>query len=211
MPFFGWRGMHVVVIESLQKYHEFGFDRASAGVIWSPISSARDMLLQRMNLGTNITDIGVVQLPEPNRKLFDARLHRIGRNATTLASRLELLAKREGSIVSHIAYPGLVSHPAHTWNKDRSFHGGFFSIVFKPPHRTLSGYDKFIRDVVAVAKKRSIDIVVGTTFGFTTTRIYIPARLTEDIEQAYVRVSAGTETTIEIEKLVDVFSEVMTR
>jgi len=209
MPHLSFGRMELVVIESVQKYYEFGFDRASAGILWT--STPRDFSTERMNLGALITDAGVVQLPEPNRTLFDVRLARIGRNTSLLASRLDALAQDKKSIVSHIAYPGLPTHPAHAWNKERPFHGGFFSIVFKPAHRTLSSYDAFIARIIAEAKKKSVDIIAGTTFGFTTTRIYIPARLTEDIEQAYVRVSAGTETALEIEALVDVFAEVMTR
>lgn len=61
-------------------------------------------------------------------------------------------------------------------------------------------YSQYISRVVRSAKRFNIPLVRGTSFGLATTRIYVVAMHTQ-YEKPFVRISAGTETAWEIERL----------
>ena len=63
--------------------------------------------------------------------------------------------------------------------------------------------------VIEEAKKRDLDLVSGTSFGFNVTRIYLTAMHADEIIKPFVRVSVGTETCDEIERLAQAFEAAM--
>lgn len=205
------RNLNLIVVESLVKYHQFGFDRVSAGVMWRSGLSAFGLMQSRAYMGTNIADASVLALPQPNRKLLDKRLQRLNRNATYLAQRLDDESRTPSSTISAVIYPGLPSHPSYSWMKDRSFQGSFFAIEFKPPY-TLMPYKKaWLNLAIKEAQRAEVNLIAGSSFGFNTTRIYLTAMHARKNAVPFIRISAGTETLAEIEALAKVFIETSTK
>jgi cystathionine beta-lyase/cystathionine gamma-synthase len=195
-------GMKFMVIESLLKYHQFGFDRVTGGIIWAPVGSEDGLFAARMHLGTIIPDASVHALPPPNRALFDARLLRIGRNAQMLAKRLHEYTNKHGIEIIH---PSLPQYRGNAWTRDAKFQGPFVTLQFPEKLRHVAHYDAFVRTVQKAASGAGVDIVGGTSFGFDTTRLYVTARYATNITEPFVRIAVGTETIDEIEQLADVF------
>lgn len=203
------RGAQFLVVESLVKYHQFGFDRVNAGIVWASSGSEEGLFNARMHTGTIIPNTSLHTLPEPNGVLLQKRLARIGRNTLYLASGLEKVLESSDSLEA-IVYPGLPSHVGYAWANDLAFQGGFFVLRFKSKYRKISYYDSFIERLILEAKRRGVDIVEGTSFGFSTTRIYVSARYAGILTEPFVRVAVGTETMDEIQKLAEVFKIVLT-
>ena len=201
--------IRLFVIESLNKYYQFGMDRVTGGVVWCSPLEAFLFHKTRVHLGTILSDTSVCTLPSPNRKLLDKRLARFQRNATYIAETLDkYLNTHPNSIFSHIVYPGLPNHPSYLWTQSNSFHGSFFVLGFHPLHQKVSTYQRVVKQVIQTAKKCNIDMVSGTSFGMDTTRIYLTARYADRDTTPFVRISVGTETLDEVEKIIQVFIKV---
>ena len=204
--------LRVIVFESLNKYHQFGFDRVTGGIAWSVNLDPSKLFNTRMHFGTNIPNASVLALPKPNQKLLTQRLARIGRNATWLAEAIDVTIRSlKSTPLSHIAYPPLPSYPGFAWTKDKDFHGSFFILRFKPDHARVPVYEKFLAALMREAKRADIDLNAGTSFGFDTTRAYLTAKKAEEDAKPFVRVSVGTESEWEMERLREVFERVMGR
>lgn len=194
--------LSIVVVEGLNKYHQYGFDRVTSGILWASKFSQLPLAGLTQDYGAIIGDASVLSLPLPNRTLFDTHLARIGRNALELATATQNeISKRSVSPFSHISYPGLPNHPAYDRRKNRSFNGGFFSINFKKPFNTPRFYDRFVSTVIDIAKSQKVPIICGTGFGFTTSRIYVTARFASQHVTPFIRFSAGSETWDEMERV----------
>jgi len=194
--------LSIVIVEGLNKYHQYGFDRVTSGILWASKFSQLPLAGLTQDYGAIIGDASALSLPPPNRALFDAHLARIGRNALELAIATQNeISKRSMSPFSHVAYPGLPNHPTYDRCKNRSFNGGFFSINFKKPFNTPRFYDRFVNDVISTAKAHNVPIICGTGFGFTTSRIYVTARFASQHVTPFIRLSAGSETWDEMERV----------
>jgi len=201
MPFWG-KFLRLVAFESLLKYHQFGMDRVSGGVVWRSILSPVALFTHRKSLGTNLVDSSVLALPTPNRKRLDMRLHRHHRNATLIAVGLDQLnTEASQTALQQVVYPGLPSHPAYAWMKLRLFHGSAIVLVLKEQYRNTATYKKFLQIAVDEARKLGVDLVGGSSFGFSITRIYLTALHATGTAEPFLRVSVGTETVMEIEKI----------
>lgn len=204
--------LRLIVFESLNKYHQFGFDRVTGGIAWTGGFTPDRLFETRMHFGTNIPEASALALPEPNAKWLKRRIARLGRNAQWLAEALQRdLDAMPRSPLSHVVYPGLPSHPSHAWMKDNAFRGSFFVMRFKPNHARVSAYESFIAAVMREAKNAGVDLNAGTSFGFDATRIYLTARHAERDAIPFVRVSAGTESQWELERLRAIFTKAMAK
>lgn len=193
----GKRGkVTLLCFESLNKYVQFGLDRTTGGMITAYGKGVGKLYEYRDHSGTNISDSSVYMIPQPNRYFLEKRLLRHQRNTFFLASFLDGYIK--------IVYPGLPSHPCFLWAKNLPFQGSFFTISFRK--KNISLYKKFIEMTLKIAKKKSIDIVAGTSFGLCTTRVYLTS-LRSDVSEPFIRISVGTETRWELERLKDLFCE----
>lgn len=201
-------GMRLVVVESLLKFHQFGFDRVGGGVIWAPLGSHEGLFHARMHLGTIMPDASVLAMPEPNRAMFDTRLARIGRNAKLFAQLLNT-GMKEGGLVERVIHPSLNQYQGFAWTNSAPFQGPFVTLAFKEGARDVKHYDAFVARVQNIAHERGVDIVGGTSFGFDTTRLYVTARYATNITEPFVRVSLGTETEEEIRHLGQIFIEAL--
>jgi len=199
----------LLVFESLNKYHQFGLDRVTAGIVWYRGSGFEDLYYARDHAGTNIPDSSVYALPIPNRNLLQKRLLRHNRNAHLLAQTLqEYIKTTSPQKVADIIYPGLPNHPSYSWSSKYSFQGSYFVISFKKPYQKISVYQRFVGEVIKNAKKKKVSINGGTSFGFNTTRVYLTAKNT-DFGMPFIRVSVGTENISDLRKLQDVFETVI--
>ncbi len=202
-------GMQLIVVESLIKYHQFGFDRTNAGIIWAPVGSEKGLKEARMHLGTNISDVSVASLPLPNRNLQNRRMYRIGRNTKMLAQRLAKFAKKDTSPLVSVVHPSLPEYPGYLWTQNLPFQGEFIVLTFAKQHQYLEYYDLFVKKIIQTAKERGVAIAGGTSFGFDTTRIYVTARYATSSTQPFVRISVGTESMGELDSLGAVFESVL--
>jgi len=201
-------GPRLFVVESLNKFHQFGFDRVTGGVVWTQGGLPTGLIGVREHLGTNMPDASVLSMPWPNRKLMDRRLARIGRNALAIAQRLDAFAvEHPSSPLLHAVYPGLQSHPAYEWAKDYPFQGGYLALAFKPAFARVGFYKSLIARIISEATRRNIQIIAGSSFGLDVTRFYLTARHATRITTSFVRIAVGTETIDEIDAIGDVIEE----
>ena len=201
----------LLVVESLLKYHQFGFDRVNAGILWLYDFTPPLLRILHRNIGLMPSDTNILSLPRPQRKLFDARMRRIGRNNATVAQRLyeHVHNNKKRSPVESIVHPSLPSYPGSQWASQLPFHGGSFVITFSSQYKTDRFYFAFIKKVLREARKQRVDINDGTSFGFTTSRVYFTARFADSETEPFVRVSIGTETIRELDGLVRVLCAVI--
>jgi cystathionine beta-lyase/cystathionine gamma-synthase len=210
--FFGKRtNLRLILFESLNKYHQFGFDRTTGGMITAMGGNTGKLSEYRGRLGTNISDISAASLPSPNRKILTKRLLRHTRNAMILASELQKWIERNPkSAFTTINYPGLPDHPAHAWTKQNAFHGSYFTIQFKKNYQTIPSYKRFVRMIWETAKRYHVDLSSGTSFGLHSTRIYLTAIRSKPVSP-FVRIAVGTETRQHVETIIQVFLNVCSR
>lgn len=203
--------VQLITFESLNKYHQFGMDRVTGGIIWAYGKDTAKLFFAREHSGTNIGDSPCYILPVPSRRYLQSRLDRHNRNATYLAANLHDYAlKNPRSKIASVIYPGLPHHESYAWSKGLSFQGSYFVLQFKPKHQTVRNYRRFLKMVIAEAKKQNVQIVAGTSFGFNTTRVYLTS-LQSDYGTPFVRVSVGTENRLELEQIREVFINVLER
>ncbi|MDB5224937.1 MAG: hypothetical protein JWO43_559 [Candidatus Adlerbacteria bacterium] len=203
-------GPKLVMIASLSKYYQFGFDRVTAGAIWTPMDLDLSLGITRRQLGTNIPDASLFALPMPCRPILDLRLKRMGRNARLLAERLDTYTNEVDGPISHMVYPSLPSYRGYSWTKDAAFHGGVCTFAFKPGKDSPAEQEAFAKRVFVEAKRRGIQLVGGAGFGYNTTRLYFISKqhVTANL-RPFVRIAAGTETLDEIDLLTEVFKSAM--
>ncbi len=201
--------LNLIIFESLNKYHQFGMDRTTGGVIVAHGKDTIKLYYSRQNSGTNISDVSVHMLPTPNKIFMKKRLLRFKRNTDILAKGIQKSINQNSKLsVDQVIYPGLSNHPAYRWNNDIKFYGSYFCLKFKKGKNNPKNYNKFIKKVIENAKKENIQISVGTSFGFNNTRIYLTS-LKSDYGTPFIRISVGTENIIQIEKIKKVFINTM--
>ena len=66
-------GMDLIVVESLNKFYEFGTDRVSGGVIWTTRNIDGSIQVARNHCGTMLAEASVAALPLPSRARFGSR------------------------------------------------------------------------------------------------------------------------------------------
>jgi cystathionine beta-lyase/cystathionine gamma-synthase len=195
--------LRVIVFESLNKYHQFGMDRVTGGILWSVGRDTEKLFDYRVHLGTIMPDVTSASLPTPNRKLLTRRIQRHERNASLLSSAIqEWIDTHPKSPFAKIIFPGLPNHSAN--GMPLPFHGSYFMIEFKKPYQTIPSYKRFVSTVIDQAKRSRVDIVSGTSFGLNRTRIYLTAVRSKPTTP-FVRVSVGVEHRIAIENITQVF------
>ncbi len=189
----------VILVESLAKYHQFGMDGVTGGVV---ILHAADALHDsfrktRARLGTNIADASVGSLPQPNRDQLTSRLKRHSRNTQVVAEHLESEINDQVGIIESLSWlrEGADGTP---W-----FRGSCFTLRLHKPLQSIELYREFENRVLELARRKNLPVALSTSFGFDVSRLYVTAPSTR-FEDPFLRVSIGTETRQEIDTLVDV-------
>lgn len=206
---FGKRSkVRLIVFESLNKYHQFGMDRVTGGLVWSYGGDTINIFDYRRHLGTNMPDILAASLPTPNKEVLSARLLRHQRNALFLAQALQTwIDTHPSSPFEKVLFPGLPNHTAFKGIKTLPFTGSFFVIKFTKKYQTVTVYKRFIETVMRLAKRRKVNIVAGSTFGLNQTRVYLTA-LYSNPSMPFIRVAVGTEHRIAIEAVKNILINV---
>ena len=201
--------LRLIVFESLNKYHQFGYDRVTGGIFWSYGGDTGKLFDYRVHLGTNIPDLAIASLPTPNRKTLIKHLAKHQRNAMIVAFALQAwIDTHPQAPFSGIMYPGLSHHPSYNWTKNNTFCGSYLTIQFKKKYQTIPSYKRFVRAIIQKARRNHVDIVSGTSFGMNTTRVYLTAVRSRP-HIPFIRVSVGTETRMAIEAVTQVCIETL--
>lgn len=204
--------LQLIVVESLLKFHQFGFDKVMGGILWRNGLSPLTLFSARERLGAILPDASVLSLPEPSRELLAKRLARMDRNALYLAEQLDAhIRNKKLSAFSHVVYPGLPSYPGYAWTKHLPFRGSYFAVIFKPMFAHASAYKRFVAGVLHEAKAAGFPLTSGTSFGFSNTRIYLTALHAKKNAKPFVRISVGTETQAELATLAAIFTRAVDR
>jgi|GEM_PF-801722 len=204
------KNIKLIVIESLNKFHEYGFDRVTGGIIIARVSLIGGLWGSRMHLGTILPDVSTLALPSPSRKFMEQRLARLGRNTRLLAEAIDAsLHEHKNTPMAGVNFSGLPTSPMYAWMKNEPFCGAYFGLAGKPGFDTVFMYQSVIASIFSEAKKRRVDLIGSATFGTDATRVYLAARLAVGGAEPFIRVSVGTETMWELEQLKQVFIKVM--
>lgn len=191
--------------ESLNKYHQFGLDRVTGGILYGVGKNDMSLYDFRDHLGTNLSDISAATLPKPNRTILKKRLMRHERNAQLIANALEKhCSPMKGKDIRNVIYPGLSSHPGQT---ETGFHGSLITFSWK--NTSVKNYIRLRNAVTKEAKKERVPLVGGTSFGLSVTRVYVPASRPGK-GTPFFRIAVGTETKREIEELISVLTNAIT-
>lgn len=200
--------LSVVGYESLNKFHQFGLDRTMGGILYAHGKDTIKLFDYREHMGTILSDSGALSLPTPNRKLLDKRLIRLQRNTMSLVSSIMEDVGKPNSPLHHVQYPRLTIHPSYSLASTKDFTGAYCMFFWKEKHQSLSFYKRFVKKLIKEAQKERIQLTHGTSFGLTSSRVYITAiRATET--KPFIRFSPGTETKFELLKLTSVLSRTL--
>lgn len=188
--------LRIIMFESLNKYHQFGADRTTGGIIVGFGVATGKLFDYRDHAGTNIRDVGAASLPTPNRTMLKKRLARHTKNASLVAQHLtQWIQDHPNSPFEGISFPGI---------------GSYFTILFKKKYATIPSYRRFINRTLVTAKRHKVNLISGTSFGLDTTRIYLTAVRSRP-NTPFVRVAVGTENMQTLESMCDVFIETLKR
>jgi cystathionine beta-lyase/cystathionine gamma-synthase len=203
--------LRLIVVESLNKYHQAGADRASAGMLWAAGEGLEGLFDTRMVLGVNIPDSHVHVLPPPDRAALDARLARIGRNARLLAERLQQAIAQAGGRLPFegVVHPALAPHAAAERARALPFAGGTLNLIPRGPYRGSDAALRFIALAIEAARREGVELVGGAGFGFDDTRLYLTALFSSEHGRPFLRVAAGTECEVDAERTATVLVQAM--
>lgn len=201
--------LRMIAFESVTKYAQLGFDRTAAGMIVCSTTDGVVLDDLREHLGTNITDMSVAQLPAPDRSILERRLSRIDRNATAIATALRqhVETRRLPLRVHHASLP---DHPSHGIAQRLSFRGGSLAIGLDVAIDNHPARFRLVELALEEARAAGVPLIHGTSFGFDITRIYLTSAHA-DHGIPFVRVSAGTEHTAQIDAVASVLRTAVSR
>ena len=197
------RHIHIISLESLAKYKQYGTDRATAGMIVADSEFYAGLCDQRARTGTVLADFQVQCLPLPDRRVHDERMMIIHRNAVCFATAIDSFLSQIDLPWCRAGYVGVPSHPQYCETQGFAYLGGVVPIVTKPNRRPTKFQLKATLDsLINRARKADVSLHVGTSFGFATTRVSIISRGSG--EESYLRFSIGHETLHDTRRLCDV-------
>lgn len=195
--------LHIIGFESLNKYHQFGFDRTTGGIIYALGANVGKISDYRVHTGSIISDIAALSLPTPNRLLLQKRLKRHERNAQTIASYIQKAIEEK-----KIPCLDAVIYPNASGANNSLFLGSYLTLALNKPYNSIKQAKKIISTVIDRAKKHQGDIISGTSFGFDTTRIYLTAEKQTETNP-FIRISAGTEHLWQIIQLAQIIVDTL--
>ena len=174
LPSLSANRFRLVVFESLNKYHQFGLDRVTGGMITAYGVPFDDIYRVRDHAGTNISESAAATIPTPNGSLLKRYLARLRENATRYQQILETV---KGISVKTAGANGRML-------------GSIVSVEL--PEKKSGTYRKIIKRTIALAQKNKVPLLAGTTFGTPVTRLYTWSTRSE-FERPFLRISPGLE------------------
>jgi len=213
MPY-GWLGelpehVSVIMIESLAKYHQFGMDTVTGGIMMAQMSDAMhsSFAKARARFGANISDSSVGALPQPNYSRLERRMKRHARNTRLVAKAIERLSQNPRGIVQSVSWLDDSLSPESLAVNLPWFTGTCLTVRMKEGYRSIPQYREFEYKVMEKARECGLPLALSTSFGFDTSRLYVTAPATK-FEPPFLRISVGTETSSQIDTLASILEEV---
>lgn len=187
----------VIGFESLNKFHQFGLDRVTGGVVWSMGIPADTIYRARDHAGVNIAEASAAAIPAPSASLHAAYLGRLESNTLRIARSLEHIPR------IRVVYPGLPSHRDHRLARVTGYSGAFVSVEF--PGSDRRRYRMALQRILAYAKLSAVPVIAGSTFGTPVTRVYTWSPRSA-FERPFLRVAPGLETPEECTRMSQVIA-----
>jgi len=176
------KNISVIGFESLNKYHQFGLDRVTGGVLWGYGIEGDTIYRTRDHAGVNISESSAATLPTPNRKLFTLYLQRFEQNARYIMNEVK-------------SFPNIQVR-------------GYRFVSVSLANASWRVYPKLMNTIFREAKKQGVPLIAGSTFGTPVTRIYtFSPRST--FERPFLRIVPGLETKEQIQQVADVIRTAM--
>lgn len=191
---------NVILWESLLKYHQFGIDKTNGGIIYTNCQKAIELYTYRDHLGTNISDTAILTLPKPNRRLLERKFQLHTRNRNLLIATFRSWIHQHSHTLLKNVYPDQAGSHASP--------GCLLALEFIPSKANIKHYQHFLQRLIREANQQQISLIGGTSFGMLHTRVYIPAsRPGQGVP--FLRIAAGIESYLEIQKLAAVCQKVL--
>ncbi len=186
-PFPVRSGARLIGFESLNKYHQYGLDRVTGGMLFAYGIPRDDLYRVRDHAGVNIPEQSAATVPSPNAALLARYMQRLRDNAV-----------RIGSVLSGLR--GVtVAVPQGT--------GTFLSVRFD--RGSTTAYRRAIGKILDEAGKRAVPLVAGSTFGTPATRVYT-WDTRSPFARPFLRISPGLETPEQIDETASVIRSAIT-
>lgn len=178
----------LMLVESLNKYHQFGLDRVTGGIITAYGIRYDDLYTIRDHAGLNISEQSAATIPTPDASLLKRYIHRLRQNAQLYK---EALKKIDGISVK-------------TADQNGKTIGSIVSVELGD--KKSSTYRKIIQRAMSLARKNAVPLLAGTTFGTPVTRLYTWSTRSE-FERPFLRISSGLEDTDAATRVATVLGE----
>jgi cystathionine beta-lyase/cystathionine gamma-synthase len=196
LPFLGQielpANINILAIESLAKFHQFGLDVGTGGIVTLIGKHPKFDLFPnfREKFGSNLSDVSTATLPRSNVGIATQRYKRACQNTALIVEELRrYLILNQSSFIDQIE--AATPLPGSIVDDTKRFSGtGIFNIRFKNYSLLRSKNHLLTETILMEAKRREINIISGTSFGFDTTRIYLTAPSTES---PFLRIAPGIE------------------
>lgn len=206
------RLLHLIGVESLSKYRQFGIDRVHAGMIIAEQHFLGALARQRELTGTMLPDIHLAMLPRLGRQVYDARMKLMQRNANLLASLLERELTGLTSETLIIDYPLMSSHRDWPVASFYDYVGSLLALRFGKSFGQNADHSfELITELVEEAHKFHCELVHGLNFGLDRTRISVGDADNPNPSAFFLRIAVGRETIKDIYLLAKVFARVLNR
>ncbi len=191
----------IFLVESLAKYHQFGMDLVTGGVVIAHTSKENHLSFRktRARLGTNIVDGSVGSLPRPSFEMLSKRLKRHSRNASLLAECIQYNIQEYGGVINSVSWLD------KTIDNTPEFNGSCLTLRFDERFRSIDNHLEFENRIIEMAREAKLLVALSTSFGFDITRLAITAPATL-FEAPFMRVSIGTESANEIKLLTEIIN-----
>lgn len=185
------RHVELLYTESGSKYLQAGLDLATLGLV--ACTSARRPVFERLrrNTGTILYDAAAAMVPRIARADYLARLKQMSRNATRVSDCLARLGRSAGAASVRPVFPGRAEHRDHAAAQAYAHLGGIVTLRFRPGglnNRWL--LEAAIDHVLAQARRRSVPLTKGVSFGFSSPRISAAWAMSET-SMPFMRLSVG--------------------
>lgn len=190
----------IIGFDSLNKFHQFGLDRVTGGVVWVSGILHETVYRVRDHSGLILSEASAATLPTPNAALFTLYLKRHERNALMAAKAIQAIP----SVRVH--YAGLPTHPSHQYAKKIGFYGSFVAIEL--PGKNWKEYKRLKDLIIKEAKRQHVPLIAGSTFGTPVTRVYTWSTQSTFSRQ-FLRISPGLESAQEMQQVCDIISTVL--
>lgn len=200
---------HVKVLyyDSCSKYLQLGLDIAMGGLVAVPVELTALFDRLRRNTGTIMYDSASNIFPAYSREMYDRRMRRMSRNANLIGNAIN--QDHELTQTMQVHYPMLNSHPDHVLAKKFNSVGGLMTFTFNNPAlNQRDSLNSFIETALVIAKRHSVSLTKGVSFGFSLPRISAASAMAEN-SPPFLRLSVGDrsydETILLATALIEAF------